>query len=76
MGPGMVPGDVGVDDPPQNGLVFLELANQIDAQIWQLVHSLTLYQRPEMWVTKKNLANHGAFGFAEIVYEDIGWAKP
>ena len=53
----------------------IELANQIDAQIWQLVHSLTLYQRPEMWVTKSGLANHGAFGFAEIVYEDIGWAK-
>jgi peptide/nickel transport system substrate-binding protein len=53
----------------------IELANRIDAQIWQLVHSLTLYQRPEMWVAKSGLANHGAFGFAEIVYEDIGWAK-
>jgi peptide/nickel transport system substrate-binding protein len=53
----------------------IELANRIDALIWQVVHSLTLYQRPEMWVTKSGLANHGAFGFAEIVYEDIGWAK-
>lgn len=53
----------------------IELANQIDAKIWEIVHSLTLYQRPEMWVTKSGLANHGAFGFAEIVYEDIGWAK-
>ena len=52
----------------------IELANQIDALIWQVVHSLTLYQRPELWV-KKSLANFGAFGFAEIVYEDIGWAK-
>jgi peptide/nickel transport system substrate-binding protein len=53
----------------------IELANRIDAQIWQVVHSLTLYQRPEMWVAKSSLANHGAFGFAEIVYEDIGWAE-
>ena len=53
----------------------IELANQVDAQIWQIVHSLALYQRPEMWVAKTGLANHGAFGFAEIVYEDIGWAK-
>ena len=53
----------------------IELANRADAQIWQVVHSLTLYQRPEMWVTKSGLANHGAFGFAEIAYEDIGWAK-
>jgi peptide/nickel transport system substrate-binding protein len=53
----------------------IELANRIDALIWQEVHSLTLYQRPEMWVTKSALANHGAFGFAYIVYEDIGWLK-
>jgi peptide/nickel transport system substrate-binding protein len=54
----------------------IELANRIDALIWQEVHSLTLYQRPEMWVAKSRLANHGAFGFAEIAYQDIGWAKP
>jgi peptide/nickel transport system substrate-binding protein len=53
----------------------IELANRIDALIWQEVHSLTLYQRPEMWVTKTGLANHGAFGFAELVYEDMGWLK-
>jgi peptide/nickel transport system substrate-binding protein len=53
----------------------IELANRIDALIWQEVHSLTLYQRPELWVGKSGLANHGAFGFAEIIYEDIGWAK-
>jgi hypothetical protein len=29
-----------------------------------------------MWAVKSGLANHGAFGFAEIVYQDIGWAKP
>ena len=53
----------------------IELANRIDALIWQEVHSLTLYQRPEMWVVKKELANMGAYGFAEIIFEDIGWAK-
>jgi peptide/nickel transport system substrate-binding protein len=54
----------------------IELANRIDTLIWQEVHSLTLYQRPEMWVVKAGLANVGAFGFAEIVFEDIGWANP
>jgi peptide/nickel transport system substrate-binding protein len=53
----------------------IELANRIDALIWQEVHSLTQYQRPDMWAVKSGLANHGAFGFAEIVYQDIGWAK-
>lgn len=52
-----------------------ELANQLDARIWELVHSLTLYQRPEIVVAKSGLVNFGAFGFADWVYEDIGWAK-
>jgi peptide/nickel transport system substrate-binding protein len=51
------------------------LANQIDALIWQEVHSLTMYQRPELIACKKSLANFGAFGFASWTYEDIGWAK-
>jgi peptide/nickel transport system substrate-binding protein len=53
----------------------IDLANRADALIWQEVHSLTLYQRPEMWVVKRGLANMGALGFAETVYEDIGWTK-
>jgi peptide/nickel transport system substrate-binding protein len=54
----------------------IEIANRADGIIWQLVHSLTTYQRPELIAAKKHLANFGAFGFAEPwVYEDIGWAK-
>ena len=53
----------------------IELANQIDAQIWQEVHSLTLYQRPEIFAVKKGLANFGAFGLQQPwPYTDIGWA--
>jgi peptide/nickel transport system substrate-binding protein len=52
------------------------LANQVDALIWQEVHSLTEYQRPELVVCKKNLANFGAFGFTRPWrYQDIGWGK-
>jgi peptide/nickel transport system substrate-binding protein len=55
----------------------IALANEADRHIWQLVHSLTTYQRPELVATKKNLANFGAYGFADPwVYQDIGWAKP
>jgi peptide/nickel transport system substrate-binding protein len=54
----------------------IELANRMDALLWQQVHSLTIYQRPDVWAVKKGLANMGAFGFADIVYQDIGWAKP
>jgi peptide/nickel transport system substrate-binding protein len=54
----------------------IQLANEIDTKIWQEVHSLTLYQRPEIVATKANLANFGAFGFASAIYEDIGFTKP
>ncbi len=52
-----------------------KVGNRIDKMIWDEVHSLTLYQRPEIVATKKNLANFGAFGFATTTYEDIGFTK-
>jgi peptide/nickel transport system substrate-binding protein len=52
-----------------------EMANEIDAQIWEIVHSLTLYQRPDIWAVSENLANFGAFGFASTRYEDIGFTE-
>jgi peptide/nickel transport system substrate-binding protein len=52
-----------------------EIANKIDGLIWQEVHSLTTYQRPEQVACKKGLANYGAFGFATVDYTKIGWAK-
>jgi peptide/nickel transport system substrate-binding protein len=51
----------------------IEKSNEIDRLIWEEVHSITSYQRPDIWATKKNLANMGAYGFASIIYEDIGW---
>jgi peptide/nickel transport system substrate-binding protein len=51
-----------------------ELANQADAMIWGEVHSLTLYQRPEIVAAKEGLANFGAFGLrSPWPYEDMGW---
>jgi peptide/nickel transport system substrate-binding protein len=52
-----------------------KVGNRIDKMIWDEVHSLTLYQRPEIVATKAALANFGAFGFASTVYEDIGFKK-
>jgi peptide/nickel transport system substrate-binding protein len=53
----------------------IDLANQIDAAIWDEVHSLTLYQRPDIAATTSKLANFGAFGFASERYEDIGFTE-
>jgi peptide/nickel transport system substrate-binding protein len=51
----------------------IALANEADKMIWEEVHSLPMYQRPDMWGAKKDLANIGAYGFASVAYEDIGW---
>jgi len=53
----------------------VDLANQIDTAIWDEVHSLTLYQRPDIVATRSQLANFGASGFASLVYEDVGFTK-
>lgn len=52
----------------------LDLANRIDAMIWDEVHSLTLYQRPELIAVKSGLANYGAYGLqTPWAYADMGW---
>jgi peptide/nickel transport system substrate-binding protein len=51
-----------------------QIMNEADRLIWDEVHSLTLYQRPELIACKEDLANFGAFGFiGPWRYEDIGW---
>lgn len=52
-----------------------DLANQLDGKLWELVPNIPMYQRPDLWGVRKGLANFGAFAYASIVYEDIGWTK-
>ncbi len=53
-----------------------KIANQIDTMIWDEVHSLTMYQRPQIQAVKNpKLANFGASGFQSTPYEDFGYAK-
>ena len=51
----------------------VEKANQADQMIWESVHTLPLYQRPELVATVDNLANFGAFGFSTNRPEDWGY---
>lgn len=53
----------------------IELANQADKIIWENVHTLPLYQRPELIATKANLANYGAFGLSSRNWQDVGFQK-
>jgi peptide/nickel transport system substrate-binding protein len=52
-----------------------ELLNRIDQLIWDKGHSVTLYQRPDIFAGKATLANFGAKGFADWIYEDIGYTQ-
>jgi peptide/nickel transport system substrate-binding protein len=52
-----------------------ELLNQADALVWDEVHSLTMYQRPQITATNAKLANFGSFGFATRRLKDTGFMK-
>ncbi|MDI3423516.1 ABC transporter family substrate-binding protein [Streptomyces luteolus] len=52
-----------------------ELVRKADARIWAAAGSLPLYQRPQLYAARPNLANVGAFGFETPSYEDIGYLK-
>lgn len=53
----------------------IRLANEADAIIWTAVHTLPLYQRPELVATRANLANYGALGLSSLRWEDIGYRR-
>jgi peptide/nickel transport system substrate-binding protein len=50
-------------------------ANAADAMIWQEAGVIPFYQRPDFVAEKSNLANFGAFGFADTVYQNIGFTS-
>jgi peptide/nickel transport system substrate-binding protein len=49
------------------------LINQADAKVWDIVHSVVFFQRPQMTAVNKNLANVGSYGFAQPDYTKIGF---
>jgi len=53
----------------------IELANQADRIIWESVHTLPLYQRPELIATRRDLANYGAFGMSSKRWENVGFTE-
>lgn len=55
----------------------IELTNKADELLWENVNTLPLYQRPDLWASKSNLANWGAFGLSRDtpIWENIGFTK-
>jgi peptide/nickel transport system substrate-binding protein len=58
-------------DPTQ----AIAYANQADAAIWKLDAIIPLYQRPQIVATKSTLANYGAPGVEDTIYENLGFVK-
>ena len=48
-------------------------ANQADALIWKLDTIVPLYQRPQIVATNSKLANYGAPGVQDTIYENLGF---
>ena len=55
--------------------VYRQKLNDADSHAWNEVHSLMLYQRPQMNGVKNGIANLGSFGFSSIDYIKIGYLK-
>jgi peptide/nickel transport system substrate-binding protein len=49
--------------------------NAADVLIWKQSNLIPLYQRPDIYAVKSTLANIGAYGFADLLYQDIGFTK-
>jgi peptide/nickel transport system substrate-binding protein len=53
----------------------LDLINQADTEVWNVVHSIIMYQRPQITAAKTTVANLGSKGLGYNIYEDIGFTK-
>lgn len=49
--------------------------NDADKVVWDNVHSLIIYQRPQYSAVKSNLANIGSFGFQSPDYTIMGFTE-
>ncbi|MDT5036260.1 MAG: glutathione transport system substrate-binding protein [Micromonosporaceae bacterium] len=52
-----------------------EIGNKIDAALWNEVGVLPMYQRPDLAAVRKDVVNFGAFAYASVIYEDIGYKQ-
>ena len=65
--------ELAVETDPER---YAEIANEIDALLWEEVLTIPLFERPGFYVVNEDLHNWGEYGLAaDYVYEDIGWAK-
>ncbi len=49
--------------------------NKADEELWKVAALIPLYQRPAIFGAKKNLANIGAPGLSDVIWENVGFQK-
>ncbi|MEU1509256.1 ABC transporter family substrate-binding protein [Kitasatospora sp. NPDC005748] len=54
----------------------LALLQEADTRIWQLGHSVPLYQRPDLVAVRSDVAGAGAWGFGRPRFQDVGFLGP
>ncbi|MGW3072914.1 ABC transporter family substrate-binding protein [Kitasatospora sp. NPDC001132] len=52
-----------------------EAINQADGELWKVAGVLPLYQRPQLFGARADLANIGAPGLSDVVWENVGFVK-
>ncbi|MGW2249022.1 ABC transporter family substrate-binding protein [Kitasatospora sp. NPDC001660] len=53
----------------------LGLLQDADTRIWQLGHSVPLYQRPELVGVRSGVVGAGVWGFGWPRFQDVGWSR-
>ncbi|MFI9327279.1 ABC transporter family substrate-binding protein [Kitasatospora sp. NPDC052868] len=51
----------------------LALLQEADVRIWQLGHSVPLFQRPDLVAVREGVAGAGAWGFGPPRFQDVGF---
>jgi len=52
-----------------------ELMNQMDKELWKIMPSIPLYQRPNAVAVASKIANFGAFGYTSLDWTKVGFEK-
>jgi peptide/nickel transport system substrate-binding protein len=52
-----------------------ELMNQMDKELWKIMPSIPLYQRPNAVAVASKIANFGAFGYTSLDWAKVGFEK-
>ncbi|MER5635831.1 ABC transporter family substrate-binding protein [Kitasatospora sp. NPDC002227] len=64
--------DAAAADSPETEAAAL---NRADAEAWQVAGLVPLYQRPSVYGVRKSVANLGAPGLSDVVYENVGFER-